>query len=322
MSQNPVHIVINCKSGTFLRLGADTVEQNIRKALGAAVASYHCVEPDKIATTLKTLDQADQNGRPRDVLVGGGDGSAVCAAETIGFSGRKFGMLPLGTMNLLAQDLGAAASFEETMARFERLEEDRIDLGRVNDRLFLCSAVLGVVPESAKAREDLRDEGSLDALSRFLQTITRGMSGEDAQHLKLRSDCHSAPHAIDCTSLIISNNRFTQSPTNWSQRFLRDTLHDGKLAVYAAAPSSMMEGLRLMVKMLQGTWLEDETIQSFETPSLIVETQEENPWLSLDGEPLRMTSPLYFRIEPRALPVLRLQLRQASKQASQGASVA
>jgi diacylglycerol kinase family enzyme len=49
-------------------------------------------------------------------------------------------------------------------------------------------------------------------------------------------------------------------------------------------------------------------VLSFETPSLIVETESEETLVSLDGEPIKMQNPLRFTIEPKAIPVLRLVL--------------
>lgn len=304
--QKKLNILLNGSGGTIRRLGPDHVKSVIEQTFGPTIDKILISEPHHFCDELRDLNH---NPQTHTLLVGGGDGTAVCAAEYLAGRGIPFGVLPLGTMNLLAQDLGAAPTFEETMGRFAGLREDKIDLGIVNDRFFLCSAVIGVVPESATLREELRDEVELGALARFVATVARGMSGTDRQMLHLHMAGSELPLSLETTSLIISNNRFLQNPQASTDRFLRETLKDGKLAVYSAAPDGMMDGLRLMLKMVQGTaWHDDEAILSFETPSLTIGGADEKILISLDGEPLEMKSPLNFSIQPESLPVMRMEL--------------
>ncbi len=305
--QKKLHIIINRFSGTVLRLGEDRVGEMLKEAFGDRIQSLHMVDAKDMCTT---IDALGHNPQDVDLVLGGGDGTAVCAAEHLAGRGVHFGILPLGTMNLLAQDLGSAPTFEETMTRLQGFREDTIDLGIVNERFFLCSAVIGLVPESAVAREEIRDENAstIGALTRFVTTIARGMGGIDKQTLQLRLEEGASPIALETTSLIVSNNRFVRNPEVASERFLRETLKDGKLAVYSAAPSDMMDGLRLMMKMVQGTWQEDEAVFSFETPLLMVDAPQEKILVSLDGEPLEMTSPLKFSVKNKSLSVLRMEL--------------
>lgn len=299
-----LHVIVNKNSGTVLRLGEETVTKMLYDALGERIHSFHMIEGSQMCGKIDRLTQSDS----RSILIGGGDGSATCAAELLQGSDVHFGVLPLGTMNLLAQDLGSAPTFEETMARFKTLKEDTIDMGLVNGRMFLCSAVVGLVPESAVVREEIRETGSIEAAARFMGTIAKGMVGSISQDLFLRQSEHDAPVPLNTTSLIISNNRFTCKPEDISARFARDTLKDGYLAVYSAAPKDIIDGLRLLMKMWQGQWQDDQSVIAFETPELIVDAAEKEILVSLDGEPVKMHAPLKFKLHRQSLSVLRLEL--------------
>lgn len=298
------HILINKNSGTVLRLGEELVEKLLRERI-EKIEGLHFLEGGDICPLLHKLKDTDMH-----ILVGGGDGSAVCAAETLGPAKVPFGILPLGTMNLLAQDLGSAPTFEETIARFDKLVPDTIDAGYVNDRIFLCSAVVGFVPEGAVAREALRENTGLVTLANFVGTVARGMFGEIKQTLNLKSRHGDKPFPVETTALIVANNSYVQNPQDPTQRFLRESLKDGKLAVYSAAPRDMMDGLKMALSLWQGDWQDHESVRSFETTEFIVETQEAEPLVSLDGEPLTMQSPLHFTIKPQSVPVLRMELKQ------------
>jgi diacylglycerol kinase family enzyme len=298
-------IIINKNSGTVLRLGQEAVEKLLRDHLYERIERIDFLEGKDMCPALHEL----KDERDIEVLVGGGDGSAVCAAETLGPAKVPFGILPLGTMNLLAQDLGAAPTFEETIAKFDRLVRDDIDAGYVNGHIFLCSAVVGFVPEGAVAREALRENTGIATIANFIGTIARGMGGEIKQVLNLKSRHADKPYPIETTSLIISNNSFIQKPADATQRFMRESLHDGKLAVYSAAPRDMMDGLKMALSLWQGDWQDHESVRSFEVTELIVETEENKILVSLDGEPLDMQSPLHFTIKPKSVPVLRMELK-------------
>lgn len=299
-----MHVIINRQSGTALRLGEDGITALLERHMPENPHPMEFLDSVAIPSRLESL-RSEKDG----VLVGGGDGTAMCAAEILGPAGIPFGILPMGTMNLLAQDLGAAPTLEETLTAIDRFHQDVMDVGLVNGRSFLCSAVVGFVPESAVVREELRETGSIQTMALFLDTIRRGMTGDIRQTFTLKSRPHDVGVSHETTSLIVSNNAFVRNPLEGNHRFLRQSLSDGKLAVYSAAPRDMMDGLKMALSLWQGDWQDHESVRSFETTELIVETQQPSILISLDGEPVEMTSPLNFSVAPASLNVLRMELK-------------
>ena len=301
---NKIDVFINKSGGSVLRLGEEKVSALLKEALGDRIGDLAFIESGDLTNTL------DKIANKNPLLIGGGDGTAVCAAQILGPRGIPFGVLPLGTMNLLAQDLGSHPTFEQTLSAFDDVKVDRIDVGIVNGKMFLCSAVIGFVPESAVAREELREETSLAALTKFLSTIKRGMSGDMKETLYLQGKDTDEPFPLETTALIVSNNRFVQNGADPAAgRFLRESLKDGKLAVYSAAPQSVLDGLKIAFSMWQGNWQDNESILSFEAEELIVSTQDRKILISLDGEPVEIKSPLRFSVQRQSIPVLRLNMR-------------
>lgn len=298
-------VIVNKNSGTVLRLGQDAVRTSLKDALGDKMDDVQFLEGAEIAPVLRALNGVAPSG----VLVGGGDGTAVCAAETLAGTDTPFGILPLGTMNLLARDLGAAPTFEETMPRLDRLVLDHIDVGMVNGRMFLCSAVVGFVPAGAVAREALREDAGIATVTNFLGTIARGMGGDIRHKFTLRSRHNDKAYPIETTALIIANNGFVRKPQEAEQRFFRPSLTDGKLAVYSAAPRDMMDGLKMALSLWQGDWQDHDSIRSFETTELVVETEDNVALVALDGESVELRSPLHFTLARKAVPVLRMELK-------------
>lgn len=303
---NKIDVFINKSGGSVLRLGEEKVSSLLKESLGERIGDLMVVESGDMPHTLEKI--ATKN----PLLIGGGDGTAVCAAQILGPKGIPFGVLPLGTMNLLAQDLGSHPTFEQTLSALDDVQIDKIDAGVVNGKMFLCSAVIGFVPEGAIAREELRQETSLAALTKFLSTIRRGMSGEIKETLYLQGKDTDEPFPLETTALIVSNNRFVQNGADpMAGRFLRESLKDGKLAVYSAAPQSVFDGLKIAFSMWQGNWQDNESIISFEAEELIVNARDKKVLISLDGEPVEMKSPLHFSLKRQSIPVLRLNMKAA-----------
>jgi diacylglycerol kinase family enzyme len=297
-------LLLNRNGGTVLRLGEEALHAMIESSpLSSFVSAVHFAGIADMEEALNSLARDNPHG----VLVGGGDGTALYAAEKLAETKTPFGIVPLGTMNLLARDLGAAATLEDTLQRFERFSPARIDAGDVNGRLFLCAAVIGFVPEGAVAREELRSEVSIESLTRFLSTIRRGIGGQIRNDLVLKSKEDDKGFPLNTTSLIIANNAFAHRP-GMASPFAREALDTGRLAVYSAAPAGMMDGLKMALSMWQGNWQNHDSITSFEMTELIVDCSEKNMLVSLDGEPVEIESPLRFSVRAKAVPVLRMEL--------------
>ena len=77
--------------------------------------------------------------------VAGGDGSLAAVAEVAIERGSPFVVVPSGTLNHFARDLGLDRNEPESALRAFSGREIRVDVGRVNDRLFLNNVSLGAL---------------------------------------------------------------------------------------------------------------------------------------------------------------------------------
>src|SRR5688572_17106255 len=97
-------VVVNRAAGALQKMEASAVEQEMSRAFEKAGASAELVivEPDDLETALDSAVAA----RPDALIVAGGDGTVGGAARRCAAAGLPLGIIPLGTFNLLARDLG------------------------------------------------------------------------------------------------------------------------------------------------------------------------------------------------------------------------
>jgi YegS/Rv2252/BmrU family lipid kinase len=78
------------------------------------------------------------------VLACGGDGTVTACAEGIAGTGVPLAIIPMGTGNLLARNLGLPTGLDEALAVALGRVQQPIDAGRVNGTLFVVMAGLGL----------------------------------------------------------------------------------------------------------------------------------------------------------------------------------
>jgi Diacylglycerol kinase catalytic domain len=91
------------------------------------------------------------------VLASGGDGTITACVGAIAGTGIPLGVLPCGTGNLLARNLGLPLSLDEALAVALTGADRRLDVGTANGQPFVVMAGLGFDAELlAGASEQLR----------------------------------------------------------------------------------------------------------------------------------------------------------------------
>ena len=142
-SARTIPALINAASGT-----AD----DAREALaGHAGFDLRDVQPDDLDRAFR---EAVQQGAAR-VLVAGGDGTIASAASALIGSATELAILPGGTLNHFATDLGIPTDRAEALELAATGTARPADVGMVNDRVFLNTASVGAYVHFVRTREYL-----------------------------------------------------------------------------------------------------------------------------------------------------------------------
>ncbi len=296
-AEGSFHILINAGSGSAARLGAQAFQDMADKTV-LKVESFSLLPHDMFAEKLEKLARSDV-----PVLVGGGDGSIAQAAALHLKLEKPFGIIPMGTMNLLAKDLGIPLVTQEANI-FDLYRQTRIqpiDVGMANDQPFLCAAAVGTIPKAALYRENLRQLPDLVMMPRLTAFLLDQLHTARMRRLQLVAD--GKEMSIETSALVISNNSFALSG-DAPHKLARTSLQDGALGIYSAAPQTLAERIRLLLRLHQGKLEVEPSVQSFQATSVFVKTGKSRELVSIDGEPMLMETPLSFRVLNGALKII------------------
>src|SRR5439155_4246257 len=80
------------------------------------------------------------------LIVGGGDGTISSAASALAGTKTALGIMPLGTLNHFARDLGIPNTLDEAAKLIASQTIREVDLGQMNDRIFINNSAIGLYP--------------------------------------------------------------------------------------------------------------------------------------------------------------------------------
>jgi YegS/Rv2252/BmrU family lipid kinase len=235
------------------------------------------------------------------IVAAGGDGTVnevVNGINAAGNSSVRLGILPVGTMNVFAMELGIPAnSLEKSWEVIMRGETRFIDLPYADStqgrRRFVQLAGVGLDAEVVRrtSRESKKALGPLSYLLSLAQ-----VAGVKPPRIILRD---SSGTEREGSFLLLGNGRYYGGPF---RMFRQGSVCDGLIDVLLFRNQSPWDLLRYMHALLIGQHVGLEDVEYFQTSVLEVSSGESVPF-ELDGE-LAGYLPVSFGLEKRAMEVL------------------
>lgn len=244
--------------------------------------------------------EADLAAGAERVFVLGGDGTVLAVAEALIGRPVPLGIVPLGTANLLARDLGIPLEPDAAIEALIDAPARPIDVGCVNGTHFLCASILGMPTALARTREAARGAEPLRLGGRLLR---KGlwMLGR-YPYRRVTMDLNGSTQTMMTRALVVTNNPLAPEPGLYPRRPRLDL---GLLGVYGVHKCPLRELPRLALRVLNGTWPEDPRIFHHALPRVRLQEQRRSRVTVMnDGERLRLTLPLHYEVLPAAIAVL------------------
>ena len=291
-------VVLNETAGTLLgRPVAGTVAELEQLFAAAGVeARVRAAPGPAVEAAIRAAVASDADA----VVVGGGDGTVATAAGLLLGTGKALGLLPLGTMNLLARDLHMPADLGAAVAVLARGERRLIDVGEINGHVFLNNSVIGLYPALVRARERQRGVPGWRKWPAMASAVFKALRYYNL--IEIGADFGHGPCLIRTPALAVVNNAYSDPGATFLHRA---TLDGGCLGVYVAKHQTRLGLVRLMSGLVLGGWQSNAELDSLTMTDLTVTSQTRRRLkVAIDGEYTRLAPPLVYRIRPKALAVL------------------
>lgn len=293
------HLIANARSGTGK--GSALLEQapELCAEAGYELVHYEINSPaDFEKQSRAAVEAATQDGGV--VIAAGGDGTIRGVAQAAAGTGVRFGAVPCGTFNFFARTHGIPEDPPEAFRIALTGEEYPARLGSVNDHVFLINASLGLYAKAIRDREANTKRFGRNRVVVIFSTIFSLLS----EHLLLKVDLVSDGQARSVrTPMIFMGNSGLQL-----RNLALDVAHCTKLnmlAVVLMKPVTKLETLRIILRGIFKTIENEERLVTFCTDEVTIHTRRFSHEIALDGEILRVTTPLKVKAMPGALKLMR-----------------
>jgi diacylglycerol kinase family enzyme len=294
MPDDVLPIIVNGAAGTVQR-------EDVKGTLEAAFATHGVrveVHAARSGAEIVALAERAVAARPRAIIAAGGDGTLNAVASVVAGTGIALGVLPLGTLNHFAKDLGIPLDVDGAASTIAANHTADVDVGEVNGQVFINNSSLGLYPQIVRHRESQQrrlGRGKWPALA-----WATFMAVRRSAFMTVRLKLDEQESIYRTTFVFIGNNDYVMEGFDIGKR---ERLDRGRLSLYVSHRRGrwglLLLALRALFHRLQARDFDALTAQS-----IVVETRRRALHVATDGEVCTLPTPLEYRIRPGALRVL------------------
>jgi diacylglycerol kinase family enzyme len=289
--------IINKDSGTSLSFTPEELERRIADAFerNGLNVDLRMVQGSDMEDALREAG----NSSEETMIVGGGDGTINSGARVAIERQKVLGILPLGTMNRLAGDLGIPLDIEEAVHAIAHGRVVEIDAAEVNGHLFFCNSMFGIPAAFSELRDHARGQTFFSRLRRYFgEFIPAALA---ARQLAVAVDTGNGERVFRGLAFAIANNPYDETEV---LRLRRSRLDTGKLGFYVTRHRNIFGLIWLMIRVLFGRWNGDPNFERLTADRIVVRSAKGKIMTTNDGEFEPLDSPLIYTIKPHALKLL------------------
>ncbi len=238
-------VLLNQASGTATGPRGGEIHETIADSLRSAGidATLRSVAGEELADAASDAASAGYDA----VIAGGGDGTISTVAGALSGSDTPLGVLPLGTLNHFAKDLGIPLTIPEAVAVIAAGNQARLDLAQVNDRIFINNSSLGIYPRTVLDRDQQRSRFGWSKWPAMLIAMFRSLRRFPLVEVKL--DTGSETVVRQTPLVFVGNNLYQIDLLNIGKRSCLDR---GQLSLYIANVQSRWGFVKLTLRAMVG----------------------------------------------------------------------
>lgn len=286
-------VLLNAKAGVKAQLSAERIRELFAEQ-GSAVEVVSIERGEELCG--RATDARDRGAKI--LVAAGGDGTVNAVASCIAGTGAVLGVLPLGTLNHFAKDLGVPLKIEEAVATVVAGQIKKVDVGEVNGRTFVNNSSIGLYPAMVQQREAQQRLGH-PKWAAFVRAMWTVLGRYPLIHVGLNVDGQVFTRRTPL--IFVGNNDYHVAGLKLGAR---DRLDDGKLSIYVTRDVGRLRLLLFAVRALFGRLRDAVDFDNVQTTQATIVVRSSSVRVATDGEVFRLEPPLEYRIRPGELQVL------------------
>lgn len=294
------YIVLNTGSGKHQ---GDEVQDSISKVLNAAGRQFQLLKVkggDGLAAAAQQAVELAKANRGV-VVAAGGDGTLNAVSNAVLGTGLPFAILPQGTFNYFGRTYGISQDTETATRCMLDAVIQPVQVGMLNDKVFLVNASLGLYPTLLEDRESYKQRYGRSrwvALWSAMVTLFRAH-----RQLSVQLDFEGKTRTLRTQTIVVGNNSLQLEHIGVHEEV---ELQRDHLVAMTAKPLSTLALYGLVARGLLSRMGEADNLISFGFKKMTVRLgpARKRIKVAMDGEIFWLRAPLEFRVPEEYLPLL------------------
>jgi diacylglycerol kinase family enzyme len=293
-ARSSITVILNAGAGTAK--ARPQIETELRKLFVDAGCQVEIISPQPGQDPVEVARAAARHASI--VVAAGGDGTISSVAAAIIESPAALAVLPLGSRNHFAKDLRIPLALGDAVATIAAGHVAQIDVGRVNDRVFINNSSIGIYPGMVEQREQLREQGHRKWPAMAIATW-RMLTSYPGMSVTLDADGDVRTRRTPF--VFVGNNEYAIDGLRVGGR---SGLEGGKLFACLTPRMRTRDLPALVLKSLIGRAGQSGAFEIIRACELTISARAVRVRVAIDGEVETMNLPLRYRACPRALRVV------------------
>ena len=237
-------------------------------------------------------------GPHKVIVAAGGDGTVSSIAAAVIDTDKTLGVLPLGTLNHFALDLGISFDLDAAAQTIVAGFTTEVDVAEVNNRIFLNNSSLGLYPIIVRERQK-RERLGFGKWPAFFWATIQAFRRYPLLDVRLRVN----GELLDLTTpfVFVGNNEYAMELLNIG---LRERLDKGVLSIYITHRTGRLRLIGLALRAVFGRLRNDRDFLALRSNEVKIQSAHKRLRVAFDGEITVMEPPLEYRVRPRTLRVI------------------
>ncbi|NMG66553.1 diacylglycerol kinase [Azoarcus indigens] len=303
----PLHLIANRASGSGEGPRLEELAAERCRELGRELVVHVPDSPSGLAQAAERARRAAQ-ADGGVVIAAGGDGTVRTVAQVLAGSEVPMAVVPIGTFNFFARNYRIPEDMEGALEVALHGQPQAVNLGQVNGHVFLVNASFGLYAKAIAERERSTSRFGRNRAVVIASTVISMLRGHPVMDVEL--EIAGVSQRVRTPMVFVGNNALQLKDVSLD---VARCMGDGQLAVVVLRPVSWWGMLKLTLNGLLRMLSQEQSLESFCAHRLLIRRRRGRVRVALDGELLRLETPLEFRSWDDALSLMSPPLAEARR---------